>query len=93
VEFNTGVVYSSDSYIFDYSFDFQNCTFEMIRSSASVGGAITVYPENTNLTVNNCSFLGINLSSSVVSGGYIFIASIPYEIHITNSFFANAKVE
>jgi hypothetical protein len=28
----------------------------------------------------------------VVSGGYIFVASTPSEIHITNSYFFNARV-
>jgi hypothetical protein len=76
----------------DYRFTFQNCTFTDLSSNASTGGAITVSPELTNLTIDSCTFSNIRLSNLVVSGGYVFITTNPGEIHITNSIFSHATV-
>jgi hypothetical protein len=51
-----------------------------------------VFPQGTNLTINNCSFLGVTLLNSVVSGGYVYVATAPNEIHITSSLFTFATV-
>jgi hypothetical protein len=92
VGYSSGAIYSSDTYALDYRFNFQNCSFSGLTTNSSMGGAITVYPEYTNLTINNCIFSDITLQNMVVSGGYVYVTTNPGEIHITNSIFARAAV-
>jgi hypothetical protein len=91
-DFDFGTIYSSDSFEFNYHFDFQNCTFEGIVSNATTGGAISIYAVMTNLSISSCSFLDITTQSIRINGGYIFISENPGEIHITGSVFSNAAV-
>jgi hypothetical protein len=91
-DFRYGAIYSSDSFGFNYHFAFQNCIFEGIVSNATAGGAISIYPVMTNLSISSCSFLDITVQSIYIYGGYIYISENPGEIHITGSVFSNAAV-
>jgi hypothetical protein len=90
--YSYGVIYSVYATQYSYQFVFQNCTFEKLTTTSTMGGAISVFPINTNLTLDNCTFTGITLTGASVSGGYIYVATNPGEIHITNSIFPDAVV-
>jgi hypothetical protein len=57
-----------------------------------MGGVITIYAEDTNLTIDNCTFADITLVNIFTYGGYIYVGENPGEIRITNSVFSNAVV-